>query len=216
MKKTFLMILLAMLLVAAVSFAESVLLDAAWSLLPEEAQLVSQDKDDGLYEFEFRSDDVDYEAVLNPDGAPLMLKKEYRGVKGGERVQMSLSAMEAEALAVAGEGAVIDYALQKADDKRHVWVFFVRRGEDAAEIEFNAETGALKEVEWYYDAAGGLLPLDILARLTEEKGGVILTEADLELEDGVLVCSGEATLDGKTYEFEVRTRDGMILEWERD
>lgn len=216
MKKTFVTVLLAVLLVTAVALAENALLDAAWALVPEDAKLVEQDKDDGLYEYDFRNAEASYEVVLDPDGAPMMLQTAYSGVKGSEAAALDASAAETAALAHAGEGAVADISLLVKDGKRFSWRVFVVSGADVVEYELNAENGVLLETEVYYGAAEGLLPSALLAKLKADKGDITLTDVELELEGGVLVCSGDGTLGGTRYEFEMLTSDGTVREWKKD
>ena len=216
MKKTFVTVLLAVLLVAAVSLAEDLLLDAAWAMLTEVAKLVERDMDDGVYEYDFRSDAAQYEVVMTADGAPLLLKTAYTGVKGSESAVLDEAAAVSAALAHAGEGASADLALLTRSDKRYLWTVFVVNGADVLEYEINAGTGEIREVEVYYGASGGVLPSALLAKLKADKGDITLTDMDLELDDGRLVCTGEATLGSARYEFEALASDGSIWEWERD
>ncbi len=57
------------------------------------------------------------------------------------------------------------------------------------------------------------LPAAVQATLTKEAGKAELTDIEQETEDGKLVYSAEAVIDGKTYEFTVAP-DGTLLEKE--
>lgn len=216
MKKTFVTILLAVLFVAAVAVAEDALLNAAWSLVPADAVLTEQEADDGLYEYDFRSDAARYEVLLDKSGAAVLLKTEYAGVKGGDEAVLDASAAEAAVLARADAGAAVDFSLLVQDDRRWFWTVFVVSGTDLAEYELNAQTGEMVDAEVYYGASAGVLPSAFAAQLAQEKGSISLTDLELECDDGKLVYTGNASMDGKRYEFEALASDGKLIEWEKD
>jgi len=73
----------------------------------------------------------------------------------------------------------------------------------------------IRRVELFKKTGGVLNASEAMAKLAEKKGNVVVTELELDWDDGRLVYEGDAELDGKRYEFEMKA-DGGIIEWERD
>jgi len=59
------------------------------------------------------------------------------------------------------------------------------------------------------------VPAPAITAAKDAVRGIVLTEAELEEEDGQIVYELEGSADGKTYEIEV-TAEGKILEVEQD
>ncbi|MBQ8655380.1 MAG: hypothetical protein IJ507_10655 [Clostridia bacterium] len=117
------------------------------------------------------------------------------------------------ALAHAGEDAQADLVLPGREDGKAAWTVLLIREGAVLEYEISAD-GRVLEADVY--ASGGMTPSQIIALLQAEKGLFELKEADVDMDDGRLILSGEAEMDGKRYEFEALMLDGTLLEWERD
>ena len=76
-------------------------------------------------------------------------------------------------------------------------------------------TNEIRKVTLFEKPEGGLTAGEAMALLAEKKGAVTIMDLSLDLDDGRLRYEGEAELDGKRYEFEMRVT-GEIIEWERD
>ena len=125
---------------------------------------------------------------------------------------------EARAVAVVlaeRPAAVINYILQDFDDGRPEWNVFFTDGADLGEAEVNAETYELRKIKSYEKTADMLTADKAVAQLIAAKGALTITELELDRDDGTLWYEGDAELDGRRYEFEMRA-NGKIVEWERD
>lgn len=158
--------LLALLLVTTAALAESSTLEAAKSLVPETAALTETDRDDGLWEYDFRDGDMRYEVVVNSTSAVLLTTR-------NTAVKPSAANTLTAETATAGIIGEILYAQAEKDDGRWVWKLIVQEETDLVEYDLNAETGEIIEVERYFSATLEL-PTRTYKRL------------DLELDDGRL------------------------------
>lgn len=166
MFKKFATMLLALLLVTTAAPAESSVSDAAKALVPPAAALTESERDDGLWEYDFRDGDMRYEVVL--DGQmPILLTTRNTAVKAA-----AANTLTAET-AVSGITGEILYAQAEKDDGRWVWKIIVQEETDLVEYDLHAETGEIIEVERYFSATLAL-PSATYKRL------------DLELDDGRL------------------------------
>ena len=111
--------------------------------------------------------------------------------------------------------AVVDYAVRDRDDGRYEWDIFFTQGSQLGVCEVLESSNEIRKVKLYEKTEGALLASEAMARLAEKKGAIIVTDLDLDRDDGRLVYEGEAELDGKRYEFEMKVT-GEIVEWERD
>ena len=111
--------------------------------------------------------------------------------------------------------AVVDYAVRERDDGRYEWDLFFTQGNQLGEVEVVESTNEIRKVTLFEKPEGGLTAGEAMALLAEKKGAVTIMDLSLDLDDGRLRYEGEAELDGKRYEFEMRVT-GEIIEWERD
>lgn len=120
-----------------------------------------------------------------------------------------------DAVKVSLPDAVVDYAVRERDDGRYEWNLFFTQGEQIGKCKVIEESNEIRRVELFKKEAGVLTASEAVAKLIEKKGAVTVTELDLDWDDGRLVYEGDAELDGKRYEFEMKAT-GEIIEWERD
>lgn len=158
--------LLALLLVTTAALAESSTLETAESLVPVTAVLMETDRDDGLWEYDFRDGDMRYEVVLNGTAAVLLATR-------NTAIRPAAANTLTSETATAGIAGKILYAQAEKDDGRWVWKIIVQEETDLVEYDLNAETGEVIEMERYFSAALAL-PDRNYKRL------------DLELDDGRL------------------------------
>ena len=111
--------------------------------------------------------------------------------------------------------AVVDYAVRDRDDGRYEWDLFFTQGSQLGVCEVLESTNEIRKVKLYEKTDGALTADEAMERLAEKKGAITVTDLDLERDDGALRYEGEAQLDGKRYEFEMKVT-GEIVEWERD
>lgn len=111
--------------------------------------------------------------------------------------------------------AVVDYAVRERDDGRYEWNLFFIQGEQIGVCKVLESTNEIRRVELFKKEAGVLTASEAVAKLIEKKGAVTVTDLELGWDDDRLVYEGDAELDGKRYEFEMKAT-GEIIEWERD
>ena len=111
--------------------------------------------------------------------------------------------------------AVVDYTVRERDDGRYEWQLFFTQGDQLGVCKVREESNEIRKVELFRKEAGMLNAAEAMARLAEKKGTITVTELDLDWDDGSLRYEGDAQLDGKRYEFEMKAT-GEIIEWERD
>ena len=111
--------------------------------------------------------------------------------------------------------AVVDYAVRERDDGRFEWELFFSQGTQLGVCKVLEENNEVRRVELFERPEGALNASEAMALLAEKKGAVVVTDLELDWDDGRLSYEGEAELDGKCYEFKM-TVSGSIVEWERD
>ena len=120
-----------------------------------------------------------------------------------------------DALLAQNPGAVVDYAVRERDDGRYEWDLFFTLNGQLGECEVREEGFEVRRTVLYDKPADALTASEALAALVQAKGDVVVIDLELDREGSRLVYEGEATLNGKYYEFELNA-NGSIIEWERD
>ena len=148
--------------------------------------------------------------------ASFALADDGLGVLPQGSAQPTDSQKQAEAAVLkAFPSAVIQYALLDYDDGRPEWNLFFTDGALIGECEVHAETYEIRKTRTYDMAADTLTADKAVEKLIAEKGALVITDLELDRDDGRLCYEGDAELNGKRYEFEM-TASGRIVEWERD
>jgi len=111
--------------------------------------------------------------------------------------------------------AVVDYTVRERDDGRYEWEIFFTQGSQLGVCEVREEGNEIRKVTLYEKTAGMLTASEAMAKLAEKKGAITVTELELDWDNGGLRYEGDAQLDGKRYEFEMKAT-GEIVEWARD
>lgn len=127
-----------------------------------------------------------------------------------DELERALSALQAHT-----PGVSVNYAVRERDDGRYEWDLFFTHNGQLGQAEVRESDFSVRRVRLYDRPADGLTAEEAMAALAREKGAVTIVDLELERDDGRTVYEGEATLDGRRYEFEM-TVSGRILEWERD
>lgn len=130
------------------------------------------------------------------------------------------------ALGAMAEEAAQSAVYEKHPDAYNLYVISERRGYtvfystgDAFGEMFIGSDGLIMEDKLDYASyRDGLLGESAACEmLLENRPGAVITEIDLDEEDTRWpLYEGEATLDGRVYEFEMDAATGELLEWKRD
>ena len=111
--------------------------------------------------------------------------------------------------------AVVDYTVRERDDGRYEWNIFFTQGSQIGMCKVREEGNEIRKVELFEKKDGVLNAGEAMAKLAEKKGAITVTDLELDWDDGRLTYEGDAQLDGKRYEFEMKVT-GEVIEWERD
>ena len=196
---------------------EDAALQQARTMVPASAVLMERETENGLTELEFRDGAQCWDIVLDAANQPVLYQVEYTDVKGAERAVLDDAAAERAVMVTLQDelDAYIRFIMLEQDDGLYRWKVFVRSGGDWLVYELNAQDGSVMETERYFGAAV-VEPGAAVEALRTQKGDIVLTELDLELDKGRPVYEGKATLGNTRYAFELLAADGSLLEWEKD
>ena len=208
--KKWLMILLALLVLSSVALAE--MPRAVGNLIPATAQLVDMEMDDGLRVYEYRDGNTRYDVSMRGDTV-LMLKT--TSPVGDAVPAPTDEALVAELFKLLPDAAV-DGVYHVKDDGRQHRVAFLRQGGDVYEFVTEAETAKVVHMTQLFGAADITSLPDVWRAVQDAKGAAVLTDVELEYDDGRLVYKGDASLNGKRFEFEILAENGKLLQWEKD
>lgn len=209
------------LLLASAAFAltDGELETAARAYVPESFPLVRTEKDGGMQELTFRVEREFYEVKVDPaTGEVRKVEYENEALRGSASVTLSDEAMLASVQTLFPNAAIASQTSEIDDRLNEIRLFFYTDSLYGT-MSLNAETGAVLE----YDVSIGLYLSD--GQLTQEaaeaqllalKPGAAITKMELDKDDGRVFWEGDATLDGKRYEFSLDAFTGALVEWERD
>ena len=202
-------LVLALVLSAAMNAAMAETLDdaraKAQSLAGDQATLIESERDDGLYEFEFRDDSARYDIHIRADdGAVIEFETTYANVPRGSDFILTEADARAKAAARFPDAAV-SLAIAERDDGGAVYEVFLTVDGAPAAITVNAETGEIRSVK-LYPAAAGALTADKLAEIVPGP----FSELELSYDDGRYLYEGEVGRE----EFEADAFTGKVFEWD--
>jgi len=218
LKKWLVPLLMALVFVTAVSIAEDAALSAAMALLPQDAQLVEKDYDDGVYEYEFRSASARYDVLADASGQLLKWSAEYPGQRSSNYVLDVEQIIDLALADLAGKGVEGKPLLfvDEWNDGKPQWDAYFFGGGDLYAYKMNVETGAILEIERFFGGAALLDPQVMVNRVKSDKEMEILTSFELEWDDGRWVYESEVGNGKDRYEYKALAKDGTVIEWERD
>ena len=200
-----------MLLVAAVLFSVALaeMPQAVGNLIPATAQLVDMEMDDGLRVYEYRDGNTRYDVSMR--GETLLMLETTN--PAGDAV--SAQALVAELIKLLPDAAV-DGVYHVKDDGRQRRVAFLRKGGDVYEVVTEADSAKVVRMTQVF-GAGEITSLpDAWRSVQDAKGAAAVIDVELEFDDGRLVYQGDASLNGRKFEFEILAENGKLLQWEND
>lgn len=223
MKRLAIILLLGALLATAVGAlaTQSTPEQTARSVIPENAEFIRTETDDGLQEYHFRTPDgAAYEVDIDPaSGDVVRVDMNAADQRGGASAVLTQQQAE-EAVLSLYPGAVIYFSTPELDDGRYSWEVYFSADAFSGRVELNAETGALMETELDYSPAarvqaGGPLTAEQARELvlTLVENGRI-AEFETEREDGRTVYEGEVRTDSAAYDFVIDAETGRVIHWE--
>lgn len=203
-----------MLLVAAVLFSVALaeMPQAVGNLIPATAQLVDMEMDDGLRVYEYRDGNTRYDVSMRGE---TLLMLETTNPAGDAVSAQTDEALVAELLKLLPDAAV-DGVYHVKDDGRQRRVAFLRKGGDVYEVVTEADSAKVVRMTQIF-GAGEIASLpDAWRSVQDAKGAAAVTDVELEFDDGRLVYQGDASLNGRKFEFEILAENGKLLQWEND
>ncbi|MBQ4090513.1 MAG: PepSY domain-containing protein [Clostridia bacterium] len=180
--------------------------------LPEGAEFVRSEKDDGFTEHKYRDTNGEYKLIV--DKNDMVRALEYDALARSAAESIVLTAEEAfEKLLVLYPEAELIAAVEDRDDGRYEWDLLVKNGVDLAFYELDAATGDILDYELFYGLAD---TIDLNAILTANMANASVTEISLDADDGRLYLEGEARTDNGPMEFKIDADSGILVEIEYD
>ena len=216
---TTLFLIIALLVAAMGALAEQPSAEtAARSVVPENAELVRTEKDDGMMEYLFITpDQMRYQVDVNPNTLTVQ-KLEMEAVEKRAGTKVVLTQEDAEkALLALQPGAVIHFVQLDREDGGQVYKIRFSAENAIGRAELDAENGAVRELELDYTnvpRAQGTLTADEakeLALSMVSNGRIVEFEKDRD--DGRVEYEGELIADGIKYEFVIDAETGSLMEW---
>lgn len=213
MKRYLVIILSALLTVAlcacSAGSAEDANLTAEY--LPEGAEFIKTEQDDGFTEHQYRDADGG-RYTLSVDGAGVVRALEYDAKADSTATEVTLSAEEAFAVIQATRPeAQLIAAVEDMDDGRYEWDILFRDGEQLCFYELDAATGAILDYDIFYGVGGTVDPAEALSARLE---GASIVEISLDMDDGRLTFEGEATTGTGRVEFVIDAETGTVIKLE--
>ena len=197
---------------------------AARAYVPADATLSHSEIDDSLYELTFSyvpitGSSIRYEVKVDPStGAVVKVESDVSGARGSQAATLTEAGVAA-AVEALYPGAQIIRQEQKRDDGRYEIEVFIATDALFGTLDLNAETGELLEsdlVVGAYQSDSRLTQEAAEAQLRSLKPEATILYMELDEDDGRLYWEGEATVDGRRYEFTIDATTGSLVEWERD
>lgn len=186
--------------------------------VPANAQLLSQESDDGLMEYDYwLADSREFlEIVANPtSGQVIRVAYELRNDEGGASVDISEADAQAQVLALYPD-ASIAYIRSETDDRRYHYEMVFTTAEFTGIAEVNASTGAVMKRELYYTAAISADELTFQGAqekiLSQWPDGTLVFLAP-DLDDGQLIYDGEMLNGSTRITFELDARSMNFREY---
>lgn len=180
--------------------------------LPEGAEFIRTERDDGFTEHKYR--DADGQYTLLVDGNENVRALEYDAAARSTADTVALTADEAFAkLTEAYPEAVLIAAVEDRDDGRYEQDLLVSVGDDLGFFELDAATGDILDYEIFYGLGA---TLDLSAILESNLANASVVELNLDADDGRLYLDGEARTDNGRMEFTIDAESGILVEAEYD
>lgn len=192
---------------------------AARAYVPAGFPLIKAERDGGMRELTFRLERESYEVKLDPDtGAVLKVDYENEALRGSASATLTAEAA-LESVQRVFPDATIASQTSEIDDRLNEIKLFFYTDSLFGTMSLNAETGDILEYDVSIGSylSDGQLTLDAAeAQLLALKPGATVTKIELDKDNGRVFWEGDATLDGKRYEFKLDAFTGALVEWERD
>lgn len=217
MKKTLiaLLALALMLTPATLATTSEDALSTARSLVGEAAQLTESERDDGLYEYDFRDETARYSVdILASDGSVLQFETEYKDIPRAKDFTLTETDAANAITALDPDATLLLTVSERDDDDGATYEIFFSTETELAAATVNAETGEIRRIERYPAAiAQGILTPDAIAALVlDRQPDDVIKDLELNIEDGRYEYEGEI---GR-YSFEIDALTGDFFDWEID
>ncbi len=224
MKRLFSLMIAILVGIGAGALAEQLLTqDIVGSIIPQNAQFLRTENDDGYTEHDYTTPDgTRWEVRIDPvSGNVVKVDIEVPGARGSASAVLTTEQAEAKLLELWPDASVYLITPDRDDGGHEYDVFFTTEA-FSGRAELNAETGALIEAELDYSPETRVRPQGALS--ADEAKALVLSlvtngqivEFETDRENGRKVYEGEVKADGMRYEFVIDADTGRVLEWEND
>lgn len=190
---------------------------------PKNAQYISTERDDGVYEVTFldKSKNEKHELDISISTKKLVqYSTDKIGKSGSNKVKLSTSQAKAVVLKEIPKATITSVVLDKDDYIKDYDVKF-KTSSYTGSMEINPETGLVLEREFKIAKPKStdknlLSQADIKKILLKKVPNATIIELTLDTDDGRKVYEGEMIKNGVSYEFEIDAYTGTILGWDID
>jgi len=214
MKRAFTAILAIMMVtvLAACTAGSAENAQLAGEYLPEGAEFIRSEKDDGFTEHKYRDENGVY--TLLTDRNDKVRALDYDAAARSTAETVVLTAEEAfEYLKATQPEAELISAAEDRDDGRYEYDLLVKNGDDLSLYELDAATGAILDYDIFYGLAANI---DLEAVLSSNMANPVITSLSLDADDGRLYLEGNARTDNGPMEFTIDAESGILVEAEYD
>ena len=181
--------------------------------IPDTAESVKTERDDGFTEMTYRDQDgSQYKLYIDSENNVRVMK--YDSQQRSTANEAALTAEEAFSFVTAVyPNARLVASASDLDDGGYEWTVIFADGDILGEYELDAATGAVMEYTIFYGITSGTDPVSVI---TASYPGAEILHLDLGKDDGRLEYEGGARLDGGVYEFTIDIDSGKLVEWEAE
>ena len=214
MKKIFISVLALMtsVVLAACSAGATSETTPVESYLPEGAEFIRSEKDDGFTEQKYRDASGEYTLLIDKSDAVRALEYDAAARSTAESIVLSAEEAFAKLVAIYPEAELIA-AVEDRDDGRYEWGILFKTASDLAFYELDAATGDILDYDVFFGLADTVNLNEIL---TANMANASVIEISLDADDGRLWLEGEARTDNGPMEFKIDADSGILIEAEYD
>lgn len=180
--------------------------------LPEGAQFVRTEKDDGFTEHIYRDENGEYKLLTDSSDSVRALEYDAKARSTAETISLSADEAFAKITADRPEAQLLA-AVEDRDDGRYEYGILFADGSDLGYYELDAATGDILDFEIFYGLAASV---DLTGILESNMANPAVTEISLDADDGRLYLEGEARTDNGLIEFTIDADSGILVEAEYD
>ena len=181
--------------------------------LPEGAEFINSEKEDGFTEYKYRTDTGDdYSLLVDSSDNVRALKYDAEADSTAEEITISSEEAFAKIIEQYPEAQLIT-AIEDNDDGRWEWNILFSADDILGFYELDAANGLPLEYTIFYGLSESIDPASLItANISDAR----ITAISLETDDGRLIISGNAVSSNGNIDFTIDAASGTITKFEFD